>query len=351
MATILVIEDNQEIRENIAEILEMADYQVIEAADGKQGLMLVESHHPDLIVCDLSLPILDGFVVLQMLNKDDKPSKIPFIFLTARAERAEIRKGMDMGADDYITKPFNPSELLSAIECQLRKAAHARISTVKVQPVVQEEGNKPDEDPLKSLIKDRNIRTVKSKHIIYQEGNHPSCLYFILKGLVKTFRTDEDGKEFISGLNREGEFLGYLPVLEKTRYSDTAEAIGQVTLAIIPISDFEELAVANKHAREQIIRMLTHTIEEKDMQLLRVAYDSLRKRAADTLLTVFHKYNVAGDSNVGIKFSRGNLAALAGVAKESFARTLADFKDEHLIDIRNGVIYLLDVGKLNQLGN
>lgn len=351
MATILIIEDNQEIRDNIAEILEMADYQVIAAADGKQGLMLAESKHPDLIVCDLTLPILDGFVVLQMLNKDDKPCKIPFIFLTARSERAEIRKGMDMGADDYITKPFDPSELLSAIECQLRKAAHARISSVKVKPVTTEEENKADEDPFTNLTKDRNIRTIKSKQIIYQEGNHPSCLYFILKGLVKTFRIDEEGKEFISGLYKEGEFLGYLPVLEKTRYSDTAEAIGQVTMAIIPIGDFEELTVSNRHARERIIRMLTHTIEEKEVQLLRVAYDSLRKRAADTLLTVFHKYNVAGDSSVGIKFSRGNLAAIAGVAKESFARTLADFKEEHLIDIKNGVIYLLDIGKLNQLGN
>ncbi|WP_343692145.1 response regulator [Chitinophaga sp.] len=351
MATILIIEDNQEIRDNIAEILEMADYQVIAAADGKQGLMLAESKHPDLIVCDLTLPILDGFVVLQMLNKDDKPCKIPFIFLTARSERAEIRKGMDMGADDYITKPFDPSELLSAIECQLRKAAHARISSVKVKPLTTEEENKADEDPFTNLTKDRNIRTIKSKQIIYQEGNHPSCLYFILKGLVKTFRIDEEGKEFISGLYKEGEFLGYLPVLEKTRYSDTAEAIGQVTMAIIPIGDFEELTVSNRHARERIIRMLTHTIEEKEVQLLRVAYDSLRKRAADTLLTVFHKYNVAGDSSVGIKFSRGNLAAIAGVAKESFARTLADFKEEHLIDIKNGVIYLLDIGKLNQLGN
>ncbi|WP_343670863.1 response regulator [Chitinophaga sp.] len=347
MATILVIEDNQAIRENIVEILEMANYHVIEAADGKQGILAAETQQPDLIVCDLSLPILDGYVVLQVLNRDDKPCKVPFIFLTARSERAEIRKGMDMGADDYITKPFNPSELLSAIECQLRKATHTRVSSVKTAPLIPD----LEEDPFKNLIKDRNIKNFRSKQIIYQEGTHPSCLYFILQGLVKTFRTDEDGKEFISGLYKEGDFIGYISVLEKTRYSDSAEAIGQVVLAIIPIEDFEELTTASKHAREQIIRMLTQTIEEKEVQLLRVAYDSLRKRAADALLTVFNKYNIAGDNNVGIKFSRGNLAALAGVAKESFARTLADFRDEHLIDIRNGVIYLLDIGKLNRLSN
>ncbi|WPV64617.1 response regulator [Chitinophaga sp. LS1] len=348
MATILVIEDNQAIRENIIEILEMANYKVLEAGDGKKGLTLAETQHPDLIVCDLALPILDGYVVLQMLNRSDTPCKVPFIFLTARAERSEIRKGMDMGADDYITKPFTPSELLSAIECQLKKSAHTRHHVVAMPPVIS---NTMEEEPFKALIKDRNIKTFKNKQIIYQEGNHPSYLYFILKGFVKSFRIDEDGKEFITGLFKEGDFLGYIPILDKTHFSDSAQAIDHVVLAVIPISDFEELTNLNKHAQEQIIRMLTHTIEEKEVQLLRVAYDSLRKRAADTLLSVFNKYNVAGDNNVGIKFSRGNLAAIAGVAKESFARTLADFRDEHLIDIRKGVIYLLDIGKLNQLSN
>lgn len=348
MAKILVIEDNQAIRENITEILEMADYSVIEAADGRQGLLLAETQHPDLIVCDLSLPILDGYVVLQMLSRNDTACRVPFIFLTARAERAEIRRGMDMGADDYITKPFNPSELLSAIECQLRKSAYTRPHVINDPPVMTES---MIEDPFKGLIKDRNIKTFKSKQIIYQEGTHPSCLYFILKGFVKTIRVDDDGKEFITGLFREGDFLGFVPILDKTRYSDSAHAIDQVMLSVIPISDFEEMTSLNKHAQEQIIKMLAHTIEEKEVQLLRVAYDSLRKRAADTLLSVFNKYSVAGDSNVGIKFSRGNLAAIAGVAKESFARTLADFRDEHLIDIRHGVIYLLDISKLNQLCN
>jgi DNA-binding response OmpR family regulator len=347
MATILVIEDNQAIRENIVEVLEMADYQVLEAADGKKGITLAETQQPDLIVCDLSLPILDGYFVLQMLNRDDKPCKIPFIFLTARSERAEIRKGMDMGADDYITKPFNPSELLSSIECQLKKAAHAKTVALKPLPAII---TREETEPFKNLVKDRNNRNFRNKQIIYQEGNHPSCIYFILRGLVKTCRIDEDGKEMITGLYNEGDFLGYLPLLEETRYTDTAEAIGHTVLSVIPQEDFQE-AMGNKYAREQIIRMLTHTIEEKEVQLLRVAYDSLRKRAADTLLTVFNKYNITGDQQVGIKFSRGNLAALAGVAKESFARTLADFKDEHLIDIRKGVIYLLDIGKLNQLSN
>jgi len=346
MATVLVIEDNQAIRKNIVEILEMAGYNVIEAADGKQGIRFAETRHPDLIVCDLSLPILDGFVVLQMLNKDDKPCKVPFIFLTSRSGRAEIRKGMDMGADDYITKPFNPTELLRAIECQLRKAAQVKLP----QPAV--EGSAAiNEDPFHDLIKDRNIKTVKNKQVIYKEGSHPACLYFILKGLVKTFIIDEYGKEFISGLYKEGEFLGYLPVLEKTGYRDTAEAIGQAALAIIPVEDFEELASVNKYARERLIRMLTQSIQEKEIQLLRFAYDSLRKRAADTLLMVLNKYNAAGDTTVGIKLSRGNLAALAGVAKESFARTLADFKEENLIDIRKGVIYLLDMEKLYNLSN
>ena len=122
MRTILLIEDNQDIRENMAEILEMSNYKVLTAPDGKEGVALAIEHKPDLVVCDIMMPVLDGYGVIHMLQKNGDTSNIPFIFLTAKAERAEIRKGMELGADDYITKPFNGTELLSAIETRLRKA-------------------------------------------------------------------------------------------------------------------------------------------------------------------------------------------------------------------------------------
>jgi CRP/FNR family cyclic AMP-dependent transcriptional regulator len=121
MNTILLIEDNMEVRENTAEILELANYRVVTAENGKVGVEKALEVRPDLIICDIMMPVLDGYGVLHLLNKNESMRSIPFIFLTAKAERMDFRKGMEMGADDYITKPFTDVELLNSIERRLRK--------------------------------------------------------------------------------------------------------------------------------------------------------------------------------------------------------------------------------------
>src|SRR3954452_2791740 len=131
MKKILLIEDNDEIRENTAEILELSNYKVFTASNGKIGVELAVEKKPDLIVCDIMMPVLDGYGVLMMLQKNSETQQIPFIFLTAKTERSDMRKGMQLGADDYITKPFEGSELLSAIEIRLKKAelAHQELAS------------------------------------------------------------------------------------------------------------------------------------------------------------------------------------------------------------------------------
>jgi len=112
MKKIILIEDNVEMRENTAEILELSNYKVFSAPNGKEGVKLVHKEKPDLIICDIMMPELDGYGVLHMLSKNPDTAVIPFIFLTAKAEKADYRKGMSMGADDYLTKPFDDMELL-----------------------------------------------------------------------------------------------------------------------------------------------------------------------------------------------------------------------------------------------
>ena len=109
--TLLIIEDNEDIRESTAEILELAGYTVLKAENGKKGVELAQAHLPDLILCDIMMPELDGYGVLYLLNKNPETATIPFIFLTAKTERVDMRKGMEMGADDYLTKPFDEIEL------------------------------------------------------------------------------------------------------------------------------------------------------------------------------------------------------------------------------------------------
>src|ERR1022692_2956003 len=121
MKNILVIDDNTDIRENTAEILGLAGYKVFTAENGKKGVEIAISEKPDVIICDIMMPELDGYGVLHLVRKNPDTEHIPFIFLTARTERSDFRKGMEMGADDYITKPFDDIELLNAVEARNKK--------------------------------------------------------------------------------------------------------------------------------------------------------------------------------------------------------------------------------------
>ncbi|MBD2613767.1 MAG: EAL domain-containing response regulator [Nostoc sp. ZfuVER08] len=123
MPKILIIEDEESVRENILDLLEAEDFETIAAANGKIGLDLAISEVPDLILCDMMMPEIDGYQVLTALRQDPITATIPFIFLTAKSAKSDFRRGMDLGADDYITKPFTRAELLSAIMNRLEKYA------------------------------------------------------------------------------------------------------------------------------------------------------------------------------------------------------------------------------------
>jgi two-component system, sensor histidine kinase and response regulator len=122
---ILVIEDEPQIRSNLAEILTLHQFDTATAADGSQGVEMAQNHIPDVILCDVTMPKLDGFGVLEQLRQIDQTAHIPFIFLTSHDDRPSTRKGMELGADDYLTKPCTAQELLGAIQTQLEKRAIA----------------------------------------------------------------------------------------------------------------------------------------------------------------------------------------------------------------------------------
>jgi CheY-like chemotaxis protein len=121
MKKILIIEDNHDIRENISELLELSGYETLQAPNGLKGIESAYKNNPDLIICDIMMPEMDGYGVLNTLNKNIATAGIPFIFLTAKAEKSDFRKGLSMGADDYITKPFTDEELLHAVKMRLQK--------------------------------------------------------------------------------------------------------------------------------------------------------------------------------------------------------------------------------------
>lgn len=346
MKKILLIEDNQGIRENTAEILELANYKVYTADNGKTGVELALREKPDLIICDIMMPVLDGYGVLHLLHKNPDIKYTPFIFLSAKAERSDMRRGMELGADDYLTKPFEETELLSAVETRLK-----RTELIKQEFSPDLNGLNDlmritsGKDLLASLTQDRDTNKYKKKQIIYSEGNRPSRLYYIQKGKIKTFKSNDDGKDLTVGLYSEGDFLGYVALLEGTQYKDTAEAMEDSEIAIIPKEDFDELLNASRDVSRKFITLLAKNISEREEQLLKMAYNSLRKKVADSLITLHKKYHSA------IDISRENLATIAGTATESMIRTLGDFKSEKLIDIQDGAIIILNEKKLETLAN
>ena len=131
MKKILVIEDDTLIKKGIKELLTTVGYNVFSAEDGNEGIRLAKEIHPDLIICDIMMPGLDGYKVLERLNNDETTESIPFIFLTAKAEMSDLRIGMELGADDYIVKPFESKTLLNAIETRLAKKEKSVISDKK----------------------------------------------------------------------------------------------------------------------------------------------------------------------------------------------------------------------------
>jgi CRP/FNR family transcriptional regulator, cyclic AMP receptor protein len=352
MKKILLIEDNDDLRSNTAEILQLSSYKVIEAENGKIGIEKAIEHKPDLIICDIMMPVLDGYGVLHAVHKNDTIKNIPFIFLTAKTERTDFRKGMELGADDYITKPFTGTELLNAVDARLQKIDLLKLElSPGLDGLNQLMQVSSGTNTLESLTENRNVNKYKKKQIIYSEGNHPGRLYYVLKGKVKAYKNNPDGKGLVTDLFAAGDFLGYNALLEGTAYKDTAEALEPTELAVIPGEDFEELINKNAEVANKFIQLLARNISEKKTQLLKLAYNSLRKKVADALLMLQNKYGQNDKEDFVIDINRESLATIAGTATESLIRTLSDFRAEKLIDMKSGGIIILNQKKLDGMVN
>lgn len=350
MKKILVIEDNTEVRENIQEILELSGYEVITAENGKIGVEKAIKSIPDLILCDVMMPELDGFGVLHILAKKPSTTDIPFIFLTAKAEKTDFRKGMNLGADDYITKPFDDVELMDAIEMRLKKSERIKNAfdgtKAGLQAFISEARGQAE---MEKLSENRATKNLRKKDYIYREGDRPRQLFFIASGTVKTFRSNEMGKEYITKIYATGEFLGYNALLQETTYQESAMVIEDAEISIIPKDDFMTLLHNNRDFSARFIKMLANNVDENEERLLSLAYNSIRKRVAEALVVLHAKHKDSERDEISIL--RDDLASIVGTAKESVIRTLTDFKKENLIEIQGGSIKIIDLQKLDDMPN
>ncbi|MET4108326.1 response regulator [Hymenobacter sp. UYP22] len=348
MKTILLIEDSEFIRENTAEILELAGYAVLTAENGKLGVEQALARRPDLVVCDIMMPVLDGYGVLQIFNQHPQLSGVPFIFLTAKTERTDQRRGMELGADDYLTKPFDETELLSAIRGRLGRFRHLQPSYDLQQPGALTEflEDAAAVGQLHDLVADRRPHLLRKKQEVYEEGDEPTRLYFVQSGRVKTVRRTPAGKELITGVYGPGEFFGYLPLLQHTPHDDSAVVLDEATLLYIPREDFAQLLHRNPAVGQQFIRLLAGRVSEREQQLVSMAYNSLRRRVADTLLRMHEQAGAAPETL--IQLSRDDMAAVVGTAPESLIRTLSEFRQDGLVELTSKGIRVLQPQKLRR---
>jgi len=347
--TILVIDDNNDLRENTAEILELAGYRTVTAENGKRGVDAAIKEKPSLIVCDIMMPELDGYGVLHLLRKNPDTQNIPFIFLTAKTERTDFRKGMEMGADDYVTKPFEDIELLNAIEVRLKKAEVLEQNYApSAQGLAQFIKDVKDVGLLKQLSDQYAVEFFSKKQTLYQEGKRPRFLYYLISGKVKAFKAHEDGKEYITDLFSAGDFIGYTALIEDKNYDDSATVLEDAEVMQIPRDEFSQMIYSDINIASKFIRIVTQNVKEKEERLISLAYSSLRKRVAKALVDIDEKFNAQGDRPT-IEFSREDIAQYVGTATESLIRTLSDFKSEKLIDIKSGKISILNLEKLKHL--
>ncbi|NLR91271.1 MULTISPECIES: response regulator [Flammeovirga] len=350
MKKILLIEDNPEMRENTSEILELSNYDVITAENGKVGVERARTTNPDLIICDIMMPELDGYGVLFALSKDPNTASIPFIFLTAKAEKSDFRKGMSHGADDYISKPFDDVELLDAIESRLKKS-----DIVKKRYEQSADGfdsfisDARGMNNLEKLSENRKSRSYKKKSVLFYEGDHPNALLQIVSGKVKTYKTNEDGKEYITGIHGPGDFLGYVALLKDVPYPESAMVLEECEITMIPKEDFFSLIHNNRDVSHSFIKLLTREVIEQEEKLLKLAYGSVRQRVAEVLLQLDKRYQQGPNERMSI--TRDDLAKIVGTAKETLIRTLSDFKDERLIEIKDKNITIIDLAKLERLSH
>ncbi len=335
---ILLIEDDAILRENTAEILQLANYEVITAENGRKGVDIAIVYKPDIIICDILMPELDGYGVLQIILRNKALQNTPFIFMSAVTKHSDVRMGMDMGASDYITKPFEESELLSAISSRLK-----RKETMDQQDKQNDSfHNLVSLEDLEDEFKTKEKFKYKKRATIYCEGNNSNYIFYIISGEIKTFKNNEEGKELITGIFKSKEFFGITSFVKNNPYDENAVAIKNTTLLKINKGEIYNLIKQNPQLAINFIDLVSDNLKRANEHLIQLAYDSVRKKTADIILQL----SKANDNSDCIELSRLNLANLIGIAKETLIRTLKDFKEEKIIETDRNSVRIIDFEKL-----
>lgn len=351
MKTILIIEDDTVLRETTAEILELENYKVVTAPNGKRGAEQARIMLPDLILCDIMMPEMDGYDLLKLLSQEEQTKRIPFIFMSAKTEMKDVRKGMDLGADDYLTKPIGEDLLLSAISSRLAKFALLKEESIKEDVVLEEEeafSKIEDLEDLKNYFCDYGAsKNYKKGDVIYKEGESSNFVYLVYKGKTKSFKIDEFGKELILNIHKGDDFIGMSAIIDNSHYYESIMAMENVEIIHVSKNKLQEILENNHKLSLEIFQLINENLTEVKEQLLQMAYGSMRRKTAKTILKFANIMSHKPTDSINI--SRRDLAGVAGIATESLIRTLTDFKKKGILEIDGRNIKILDLEKLESV--
>ncbi|MBT8220871.1 MAG: response regulator [Bacteroidia bacterium] len=345
MPRILVIEDNTDVRENLCEILELSGYDVISTFNGKKGVEMAISESPDLIICDVMMPELDGFGVLKILSQHKSAFRVPFIFLTAKTEKRDIRRGMGLGASDFITKPFDDIELLEAVETRLQLSERSQSGfTGDYEFQIQKSLAN-----INSLFETGEIRTFSSGQALFEQGRNPHFVYLVRGGMIKLQSTNHLGKTIIISVVGPGEIIGFENAWIRGPYTFESVAMKRTEVSQLSKDRLLDAVRENTIHYDFFLRQLIKKKQDHESRLNELAFGSLREKIAGALLRFGDKVHDNLKSGDAIQISREDLANMAGSAVESTIRTLSDFKSDNIIVVEKDEIRILDVVKLREI--
>jgi len=332
MKRILIIENNVNLLSSYKEVLKKAGFNAIIALHGDTGINEAITKMPDLILCNTSVPYIDGFGVLAVLSKNPATAHIPFIFVSPTSKSANLRKGMDMGADDFIMHPFRNNELIKAVEARFNKSklrGHANEALIDSpdDAFLNEKGI----EQLQETILQSNFRRIKKKQTLYYEGDYNQGIYFLKEGCIKTFKINSDGRELITNIYNSNSFIGLDYLMIDGPLCENAEAIECCSVYFITKKIILDLLNTDVKLNHYIIKWLSNDLVHKKGRLVELAYESVRKRLSKVIIQL----NKDSFPINKVEISRDELAGLAGVASETVSRILTDFKQLGLIE-RNG---------------
>lgn len=340
---ILLIEDNSEMRENIAEILELSGYTVFTAEDGLKGIQAARQHQPDLILSDIMMPNLDGLGMLKIINQDEHLKDIPVIFLTAKAEKDDFRKGMNLGAEDYLVKPFEAADLLAVVEKKVDKYKKlSRLSLGKSLAGLLDLHTIQNFPQVKQLLDLTESKVLGKKTKIWNTGDHVNFIYFLEGGISKEVIESVGDKELILNFYLGPCVVGLNRIFQ-TKYSSVLELLEECAIKSIPKKLIEEIIV-----KENLLyayqAYCTSYSQEYVHRLSINSFGNVREKVAYHLVLLSGLFK-----DRAIALSRDDLASFCGMAKETLIRMLTEFKEEKLIQLDSDGILLLQVQKLNAL--